>query len=74
MRATPRGQTRRVCGSFPSICPPKPQALLFLASREDGFGGCGKELAVNGLAINKDQFPILWIFEWRGFKVKFIHL
>lgn len=70
MRATPRGQTRCVCGSFPSVCPPKPQALLFLALREDGFGGCGKELTVNGLAVNKDQFPILWIFEWRGFKVK----
>ena len=67
MRATPRGQARRVCGSSP-VCPPKPWALLFLALREDGFGGCGKELAVNGLAVNKDQFPILWIFEWRGLR------
>lgn len=33
----------------------------------------GRNLAVNGLAVNKDQFPILWIFEWRGFKVKKIH-
>lgn len=56
--------------SPPAVCPLKPPALLFLAPRGDGYGRCGWELAVNGLAKHKDRFPILQIFEWRGFEVK----
>lgn len=36
-----------------SVCPPKPWVLV-AGTRQDGCGGCGNELAVNGRAVNKD--------------------
>lgn len=56
-RASPK-ELRSVAGGGHSCLPTILQALLFLAPRGDGFGACGKELAVHGWVASKDLFPI----------------